>query len=95
MKDCGHLALSKETTFQYVELIDSKVQTKKDIIKKRKKINEFITDETLIKTGFEYIWLWVAIEPENKIFLKDNHSKLLSIVYLGHLLYPLSLYQGI
>jgi hypothetical protein len=35
MKDCGHLALSKETTFQYVELIDSKVQTKKDIIKKK------------------------------------------------------------
>ena len=37
---------------------------------KTKKINEYIVDETLIKVGSEYIWLWiVAIEPENRQIL--------------------------
>jgi hypothetical protein len=35
MKDCCHLALSNETTFQSVELMDSKIQTKKGIIKNK------------------------------------------------------------
>jgi transposase-like protein len=34
---------------------------------KRKKIKEFIIDETLIKIGSELIWLWVAtIELERE-----------------------------
>ena len=36
---------------------------------KRKSISEFIIDETLIKVGPEYIWLWVTIEPENRRIL--------------------------
>ncbi|MDR4492281.1 MAG: DDE-type integrase/transposase/recombinase [Candidatus Nitrosocosmicus sp.] len=36
---------------------------------KRKRISEFIIDETLIKVGPEYIWLWVTIEPENREIL--------------------------
>ena len=39
---------------------------------KRKKINEFIVDETLIKIGSEFIWLWVAIEPKDKEILSIN-----------------------
>jgi len=31
--------------------------------------SEFIVDETLIKVGSELIWLWVAIEPENRQIL--------------------------
>ena len=31
---------------------------------KRKKINEFIIDETQLKVGSKYVWLWVAIEPK-------------------------------
>jgi putative transposase len=42
---------------------------------RRKKICEFIVDETLIKAGSEYTWLWVAIEPENKQILELNISK--------------------
>src|SRR3954454_24509499 len=30
------------------------------------KIAEFVVDETQIKVGAEYIWLWVAIESETK-----------------------------
>ena len=39
------------------------------ILSKRKTISEFIVDETLLKVGFEFIWLWVAIEPENRQIL--------------------------
>jgi len=41
------------------------------ILSKRKRISEFIIDETLLKVGFEFIWLWVAIaiEPENRQIL--------------------------
>lgn len=34
---------------------------------KRKKMSEFIIDETIIKVGSEYVWLWIAIEPKNEI----------------------------
>ena len=40
-----------------------------ELLSKRKKIDEYIVDETLIKVGSELIWLWVAIEPENKQIL--------------------------
>ncbi len=33
---------------------------------KRKRISEYIIDETLIQIGKDYFWLWVAIEPSNK-----------------------------
>ena len=36
------------------------------ISSKRKKINEFIIDETQLKVGSRYIWLWVAIEPKHR-----------------------------
>ena len=39
------------------------------LLSKRKKIDEYIVDETLIKVGSEYIWLWIAIEPENRRIL--------------------------
>jgi putative transposase len=42
---------------------------------KRKKIEEFVIDETLIKVGSELIWLWVAIEPKDKEILSITISK--------------------
>ena len=39
------------------------------------RISEFIVDETLIKVGSELIWLWVAIEPENRQILALSISK--------------------
>jgi putative transposase len=42
---------------------------------RRMKISEFIVDETQIKVGSEYIWLWVAIEPENKEIIGLRISK--------------------
>ena len=39
------------------------------------KISEFIIDETQIKVGSEYIWLWVAIECETKNIIGISISK--------------------
>ena len=47
----------------------------KRIASKRKRIAEYIIDETLIKIGSQYIWLWVAIEPRNRQILALNISK--------------------
>ena len=47
----------------------------KRISSKRKRIAEYIIDETLIKVGSQYIWLWVAIEPRNRQILVLNISK--------------------
>jgi putative transposase len=46
-----------------------------EILSKRKKIVEYIIDETLIKVNSEFIWLWVAIEPENREILGVTISK--------------------
>lgn len=42
---------------------------------RRSKISEFIVDETQLKVGSELIWLWVAIEPENRQILALSISK--------------------
>ena len=34
-----------------------------------------LKDETVIKVGSEYIWIWVAIEPESKEILGMSISK--------------------
>ncbi len=49
--------------------------TPQRILTKRNKILEFIVDETQLKVGSEYIWLWVAIEPKNKEILALSISK--------------------
>ncbi len=45
------------------------------ISSKRKRISEFIVDETLIKVGSDFIWLWAATEPENRKILALTISK--------------------
>jgi putative transposase len=48
----------------------------KKIFTKKRKIDGYIIDETLIKVGSsEYIWLWVIIEPNDKEILAIDISK--------------------
>ncbi len=54
--------------------MDSKVYPQK-ISSKKKKISEYIIDETIIKVGQEHIWIWVSIEPENKEIVGISISK--------------------
>jgi putative transposase len=42
---------------------------------KRKRVSGFIVDETAIRAGSEYIWLWVAIEPKDGQILALSISK--------------------
>jgi putative transposase len=46
--------------------LDSKMSPQKNSSKKRNKIEEFINDETLLKVGSEYIWLWVGSNRASK-----------------------------
>ena len=55
--------------------LDSEIPSPKNIVKKKKKVAEFIVDETIVKAGSEYVWLWVAIEPKDKAILALNVSK--------------------
>jgi putative transposase len=68
---------------------------------RRTKISKFIVDETQIKVvGSEYIWLWIAIEPENKKIIGLRISKernmfvvaerFLSDIVAKHGKYPIS-----
>jgi putative transposase len=52
-----------------------KYKPKKIFTKKKRKIDEYIIDETLIKVGSELIWLWVAIESKDKEILSITISK--------------------
>ena len=49
-----------------------KCHPRKTSSKKRRTIEEFIVDETLLKVGPELIWLWIAIEPENRQILAQT-----------------------
>jgi len=42
---------------------------------KRRKISEFVVDETMIKFGSEFLWLWAATEPKNRSILALSISK--------------------
>ena len=49
--------------------IASTLKTRKNISFKRRKISEFIIDETQIRVGQDYFWIWVAIESIDKVIL--------------------------
>ena len=53
--------------------MDTEIQPQK-ISNKIKKIDEFIIDETQLKVGSKYFWLWVAIEPTKKQILQVDMS---------------------
>ena len=56
--------------------LGTKVYKPKKIFESKKKIKEFIIDESLIKIGSELIWLWVAtIGLESKEILGIRISK--------------------
>ena len=49
---------------------------KPEMLSSRKiRITEFIIDETIIRVGSEYIWLWIAIENDNREILQISISK--------------------
>jgi transposase-like protein len=53
----------------------STLQTRKNT-SKRRKISKFLIDETQIKVRQDYFWIWVAIEPIDKVILGTHISSL-------------------
>jgi len=43
--------------------LDSEIQTSKNFKQKKKDFRICYIDETIIKVGSEFIWLWIAIGP--------------------------------
>ena len=56
------------------------------ILSKRKRISEFIIDETLVKVGSKFTWLWVAIEPEKGQILAQNITQDRNMLIAEHFL---------
>jgi transposase-like protein len=70
LQDCHlgkHLLLLEEITSRYG--IGFNDTSQRGLFLSRRSISEFIVDETLIKAGSDYVRLWVAIEPKNKMIL--------------------------
>ena len=53
--------------------LDSMVHKPKKILQKKRRVSEFIIYETLLKVEENYVWLWVAIEPTDKIIVLGIH----------------------
>ncbi len=39
------------------------------VSQKKSKISEFIIDETLLKLGEQFVWVWIAIDESTKVIL--------------------------
>ena len=52
-------------------------------------VSEFIVDETIFKVGDEFVFLWVAIEPLDKVILGIRISLERSICLLQSIFYVL------
>ena len=55
----------------------------------KRRIYEFIVDETLIKVGGEFVWLWIASEPKDKTILGIHISYERSILIAEHFIHSL------
>src|SRR3954454_20956866 len=65
------------------------------ILQKKKKVMEFIIDETLLKVSNEYVWLcMVAIEPIDKIILGIRISVERSMLIAERFIHELSTTYG-
>jgi putative transposase len=49
--------------------LDSGIQAKENVVQKRKKMEEFIVDENLLKVSNQFVWVWMAIDSIDKIIL--------------------------
>ena len=54
--------------------LDSKVQAPEVIVKEKESFRVCYRDKTVTKVGPEYVWIWLAIEDENKEILPMSIS---------------------
>src|SRR5690349_7614733 len=84
--------LLKEVIF--LSRIGFKGNKPRKIIQSRKRIAEFIIDETLIKAGNEYVWLlWIAVKSANKTVLEIRISFEMNILIAEQFIQHLSTFN--
>jgi len=69
------LSFLKITKINYVSIWNGLQKYRSKKYFKKRKIKEYIIDETAIKAGSELVWLWIIIEPLNKKILSFSISK--------------------
>jgi hypothetical protein len=47
----------------------------KTALSKKRDISEYIIDETAIRSGSEYIWLWITVKPNTKGYLQQVYPR--------------------
>jgi transposase-like protein len=55
--------------------LDSALQATKVIPHMKRRIYEFIVDETLIKVGNELVWVWIAIEDKTTLGICISYER--------------------
>jgi putative transposase len=63
-----HLKRSHVSIWKWIQ----KFQYQRKSSIKKKQVTEYIVDETTLKVGSGFIWLWIAIEPETSQILAQN-----------------------
>ena len=78
-----YLNLLQEIMFQYGTGFKG-IDQRRYLFQKRVRVSEFIVDETLFKVGNEFVFLWIAIEPSDKMILGIRISVERSILVAEH-----------
>ena len=52
-----------------------KYRPRRKMASRKRDVSEYVVDETLVKTGSELVWIWVAIEPKSRLILALSISK--------------------
>jgi putative transposase len=52
-----------------------KYKPRRKMVSRKRDVSEYVVDETLVKTGSELVWIWVAIEPKSRLILALSLSK--------------------
>jgi putative transposase len=68
-------AISRFVKRSHTAIRDWIQKYKPEMLSRKIRITEFIIDETIIKVGSEYIWLWIAIKNDNREILQISISK--------------------
>ena len=52
-----------------------KYRPRRKMASRKRDVSGYVVDETLVKTGSELVWIWVAIEPKSRLILALSISK--------------------
>jgi putative transposase len=75
--------------------VDSEISLSNKIINQKKQVSEYIVEETMLKIGSEFIWLWIAIELEDRQILVQNITKERNMLVVERCMYEIEISRSI